>query len=172
MLIFIIGYMGCGKSSLGHPLSKLFNYKFIDLDTYIEEHNSMSVTKMFHEFGEGYFRRVERDLLINISESEDNCIISTGGGTPCYDDNMDIMNRYGLTVYLDIDADVLSSRLINSKKKRPLLADKSDDELNEFVVKSVEKREQYYKKSKINITGRNIKPADIFTLINGYNNEY
>ena len=163
--------MGCGKSSLGQPLSKLLNYKFIDLDAYIERVNNISVTDMFREFGEGYFRRVEKYLLIHLCETEENCIISTGGGTPCYKDNMDIMNLYGLTIYIDVDPGILSSRLMNSKKKRPLIADKNDDELKEFIIKSIQEREQFYKKAKINITGKDIKPIDIFTIINSYNYE-
>ena len=84
---------------------------------------------------------------------------------------MDIMNLYGLTIYIDVDPGILSSRLMNSKKKRPLIADKNDDELKEFIIKSIQEREQFYKKAKINITGKDIKPIDIFTIINSYNYE-
>lgn len=169
MLIFLIGYMGCGKSSLGRPLSGLMNYKFIDLDLYIETKHGMSISDLFKVFGESYFRRTERTLLIELCESEDNCVISTGGGTPCYEDNMGIMNEYGYTIYIDMEPGILCSRLLNSKKKRPLIANKSEEELKEFVIDSIKVREPFYKKAKIHITGKNIKPTDIHTLISNGN---
>lgn len=169
MLIFLVGYMGCGKSSLGRPLSGLMNYKFIDLDLYIEERHGMSISDIFKVFGESYFRRTERILLIELCEAEDNCIISTGGGTPCYEDNMDIMNKYGCTIYINMEQGILCSRLFNSKKKRPLIANKSEAELKEFIGNSMIIREPFYKKAKLNITGKNIKPADIHTMISNGN---
>lgn len=168
MLVFIVGYMGCGKSSLGKPLSGLMNYKFIDLDSYIEQQCDMKIPAIFEHHGEGHFREEERRCLVQLCNNEDNCIISTGGGTPCYEDNMEIMNRYGITVYINLEKNILISRLISSQKKRPLLDSLNEEQLRVFVEKSFSVREPFYNKANINITGRNIKPYDISLFIASY----
>ncbi|MEG0499592.1 MAG: shikimate kinase [Rikenellaceae bacterium] len=168
MLIFLIGYMGCGKSSLGKPLSGLMNYKFIDLDSYIEQECGMRIPDLFAHYGESYFRKEERRCLIELCENEENCVISTGGGTPCYEDNMEIMNRYGITVYINLEKTILISRLLTSKKKRPLIESMDEEQLREFIEKSLSIREPFYNKATINITGRNIKPYDISLFISSY----
>lgn len=168
MLIFLIGYMGCGKSSLGQPLSRLMNYSFIDLDSTIERVCEMKIEDIFAQFGEEYFRKEERRQLIELCETSENCVISTGGGTPCYNDNMEIMKRYGLTVYINLEKNILISRLLSSKKKRPLIQSMTEEELREFVGNSLASREPIYNQSEINITGRNIKPYDISLFIASY----
>lgn len=168
MLIFIVGYMGCGKSSLGKPLSGLMNYKFIDLDSYIEMKCGMKIPDIFAQYGESSFRKEEQRYLIELCENENDCIISTGGGTPCYEDNMDIMNRYGITIYINLEKNILISRLLSSQKKRPLLDSLNEEQLREFVEKSLSSREPFYNKANINITGRNIKPYDISLFIASY----
>lgn len=168
MLIFLVGYMGCGKSSIGRPLSELMGYKFIDLDSHIEDNYKMSVVKIFARYGERAFRMTERRLLIEMCENEDNCIVSTGGGTPCYRDNIDIMNMYGCTIYLNLDSDVLVTRLANTGNKRPILLNMDSKELGVFIKNSLQQREEFYSKSKITIRGKNINTYDLFRIINMY----
>lgn len=168
MLIFLIGYMGCGKSSLGQPLSRLMNYSFVDLDSIIERRCEMKIEEIFAQFGEEYFRKEERRQLIELCETAEDCVISTGGGTPCYQDNMEIMKRYGLTIYIHLEKTILISRLLSSKKKRPLIQSMTEEELREFVGNSLERREPIYNQAEINITGRNIKPYDISLFIASY----
>lgn len=146
--VFLCGYMGSGKTTLGKSLASTMNLTFIDLDNFIESRQHKTVKEIFAEVGESGFRDIERKSLIEVSEYED-VIISLGGGTPCFFDNMDIVNAAGVSVYLKPSEDVLLARLIKGKHKRPLLADKSDDEILGVIREQLAWREPYYLKSKI-----------------------
>ena len=146
--VFLCGYMGSGKTTLGKSLASTMNLTFIDLDNFIESRQHKTVKEIFAEVGESGFRDIERKSLIEVSEYED-VIISLGGGTPCFFDNMDIVNAAGVSVYLKPSEDVLLARLIMGKHKRPLLADKSDDEILGVIREQLAWREPYYLKSKI-----------------------
>jgi shikimate kinase len=146
--IFIIGYMGVGKTTVGKRLAKRLSLTFIDLDTHIQSKFRKSVAELFAEKGEEAFRKIERQALIEVAEFE-NVIISTGGGAPCFFDNMEVMNRAGTTLYIEAAPEVLADRLSISKRKRPLIADKSEEELIPFITKHLSDRERYYKKAKI-----------------------
>jgi len=166
MKIFLVGYMGCGKSTIGRKLADLLNISFIDLDKYIEERYFKSVPAIFSEEGEIKFREKERTSLIEVSQFED-VVIGTGGGAPCFFDNMEIMNKNGITVYIAPDTDVLAARLIKSRIERPLIIDKSRDELIQFINEALQKRAYYYEKSKIIIRGENnLDPRIILDKIN------
>lgn len=124
--IFLIGYMGAGKTTLGRALAKELDIQFIDLDSYIEERLCKSVSQIFAENGEEGFRDIERRMLHEVGDFE-NVVISTGGGTPCFFDNIEYMNRQGATVFLDVPVERLFIRLKIARKKRPLIMEKNDD---------------------------------------------
>lgn len=146
--IFLIGYMGAGKTTLGRPLSKVMNLEFIDLDNFIEARYHKTVKDIFAEVGEAGFRQIEHRSLEEVADYE-NVVIALGGGTPCFLDNMDIVNRAGISVYLKPTEEVLLRRLIQGKNKRPLLASKSDDEILQFIREQLEWREPYYLRANI-----------------------
>ncbi len=141
--IFLIGYMGSGKTTLGRAFSKAIGLQFIDLDWYIEERMHKTISELFAEKGEDGFREIERNMLHEAGEFED-VVIAAGGGTPCFYDNMEYMNRVGHTVFLDVDTEVLLARLKQAKAKRPLLAEKTDDELMDTIVSALKKRMPFY----------------------------
>lgn len=141
--IFLIGYMGCGKSTLGRALGAATGKDFIDLDRYIENRFHATISELFATKGEDGFRRAERAMLEEVCGFED-CIIACGGGTPCFFDNMALMNDCGLTVWLNTPTERLYERLQRNRSKRPILASKTDDELMAFIVQALAEREPYY----------------------------
>lgn len=152
--------MGSGKTTTGKRLSKKYGLDFIDLDHYIENHFFKTISQLFQEKGENGFREIERDLLREVADFE-NVIISTGGGTPCFFDNMEFMNRKGETVYLKASAAELSTYLCDACNDRPLLAQKNKEELFEYISETLEKREPLYSKAKYTIEARDISD-DLF----------
>ena len=154
MKIYLIGYMGCGKSTIGRKLADLMGISFVDLDKFIEERYFKSVPAIFAEEGEERFREKERAALLEVSEFED-IVIGTGGGAPCFFDNMEVMNLRGITVYISPDTEVLATRLIKSKTERPLIVGKSYEDLVLFINEALKKRAPFYEKAKIIIRGEN-----------------
>jgi shikimate kinase len=146
--------MGCGKSTIGRKVAELLGISFVDLDKYIEERYFKTVPAIFAEDGEKGFREKERISLFEVSQFED-IVIGTGGGAPCFFDNMEVMNNSGITVYIAPDTDTLAMRLLKSKNERPLIAGKSREELISFINDSLLKRAPFYEKSKIIIRGEN-----------------
>ena len=146
--IFLIGYMGSGKTTVGKRLAKLLSLSFIDLDDYIQNKYRKTIAEIFDEYGEEEFRRIEARALRDVAEIE-NVLISTGGGAPCYFDNMKIMNDTGITVYIEADPEELAARLLASKTVRPLVAGKSEEELVPFIENHLSQRERYYKNAHI-----------------------
>ena len=144
--ILLTGYMGAGKTTLGRALAAKLGLTFIDLDCYIEERFRKTVSQIFAEKGEEGFRDIERRMLHEVAEFED-VIISTGGGTPCFFDNIDYMNSKGITVYLQVPVERLFIRLSIARKQRPLIKDKNDDELRTFIAQQLAKREPQYTKA-------------------------
>lgn len=141
--IFLIGFMGSGKTTLGRALEETTSMRFIDLDDYIEERIGMSISEYFTHAGEDGFRRAERDALREIADGED-VVIACGGGTPCFFDNMEVMNSRGTTVWLDASRERLFERLIVAIDHRPLLKTKSPDQIREFIDSSLKERHPYY----------------------------
>lgn len=154
--IFLIGYMGSGKTTLGKAFARAMNLQFIDLDWYIEERFHKTVQELFAERGEDGFREVERNMLHEVGEFE-NVLIAAGGGTPCFFDNVDYMNRVGDTVFLDVCPDVLFRRLKIAKAKRPLLADKTDEELMNVITGALQKRMCFYEQAKYRFNGEKLE---------------
>ncbi|MBF0650917.1 shikimate kinase [Dysgonomonas sp. GY75] len=146
--IFLIGYMGAGKTTAGKELAKVLELEFIDLDHFIQARYQKTVSQLFQDVGEGEFRKIESSVLKEVGEFE-NVVISTGGGTPCFFDNMEYMNKTGTTVYLNAAPEALAARLNTCKEKRPLIKDKNEEELFAFVVESLEKRNPYYTQAQI-----------------------
>lgn len=145
--IFLTGYMGAGKTTLGKAFAREMNVSFIDLDWYIEESFHKTVGMLFAERGEAGFRELEKKMLHEVAEFED-VVISTGGGTPCFFDNMAFMNAQGQTVFLDVHPDVLFRRLRVAKQQRPILQGKDDGELKAFIVEALGKRQPFYRQAR------------------------
>ena len=145
--IFLTGYMGAGKTTLGKAFARKMNVPFVDLDWYIEERFHKTVQQLFSERGEQGFRELEQKMLHEVAEFED-VVISAGGGTPCFFDNMDYMNACGDTVFLQVEPEVLFHRLKVAKQQRPLLANKSDEELMNFICEALQKRHPFYSQAK------------------------
>ncbi|MCK9412408.1 MAG: shikimate kinase [Prolixibacteraceae bacterium] len=170
MRIFLTGYMGCGKSTIGRKVAALMGINFTDLDKYIEERYFKSVPDIFAQEGEAAFREKERQALHEVAQFED-IIVGTGGGAPCFFDNMNRMNLAGITIYLAPDNETLACRLLKSKTERPLIAGKSKEELMAFIEVALAKRAPFYEQSKIVIRGINdIQPAEVVKLIQDYLN--
>ena len=146
--IFLIGYMGAGKTTVGRKLAKEMNLSFIDLDLYIEGRYHRSIRQLFAERGEEAFRDIEKRLLHEVAEFED-VLVSTGGGTPCFFDNMEFMNMAGTTIYLKVSVDELASRLESCKQTRPVLQNRSGEELRSFIKENLEARTAFYEKANI-----------------------
>ena len=145
--IFLIGYMGAGKTTLGKAFARALGLTFVDLDWYIEERYHKTIRQIFTERGEDGFRELEKRMLHEVGDFE-NVVISVGGGTPCFFDNVEYMNRVGETVFLDVAVDVLFRRLKVAKQQRPLLADKNDEELMAFIVDALQNRLPFYTQAK------------------------
>ena len=154
--IFLIGYMGAGKTTLGKAFARAMGLTFVDLDWYIEERYHKTVRQIFEERGEDGFRELEKRMLHETGEFE-NVVISVGGGTPCFFDNMDYMNSVGETVFLDVDVKVLFRRLKVAKQQRPLLASKTDEELMTFIVEALQKRLPFYSKANYVFNGERLE---------------
>ncbi|MDY6266553.1 shikimate kinase [uncultured Prevotella sp.] len=145
--IILLGYMGAGKTTVGKALAKALNLQFYDLDWYIESRMHMTVKQIFDERGEEGFRKIEHNMLHEVAEFED-VVISCGGGTPCFFDNIDYMNQQGETVYLKATPDVLYGHLKMGRTVRPLLLNKTPDEVKDFVSRQLAEREPFYTKAK------------------------
>jgi shikimate kinase len=156
--------MGCGKSTLGRKLSALLNLTLIDLDTFLEERYFKTIPQIFAEEGEAEFRLKERKVLEEVS-AFDNVIVATGGGAPCFFDNVELMNKSGFCVFLDVTTDSLVSRLIHAKTERPLIKGKSPDELHGFIEMMMEKRRPFYEKAKYILKGSEIAPEQVIELV-------
>ena len=145
--IIIIGYMGAGKTTIGKALAKDLGVMFYDLDWYIESRMRKTVKQIFDEVGEEGFRKIEHNMLHEVAEFE-NVVVSCGGGTPCFFDNMDYMNQQGETVYLKASPEVLHAHLKMGKGVRPLLLNKTPEEVEVFIKEQLKQRELFYNKAK------------------------
>ncbi len=145
--VILIGYMGAGKTTVGKALANELGLTFYDLDWYIEDRYHRTVAQLFAEREEEGFRKVEQQMLHEVAEFE-NVIISCGGGTPCFFNNMEYMNGQAQTVYLKATPDVLYRHLKMSKAERPLLKNKTEEELKEYIKNSLAQRQDYYEKAK------------------------
>ena len=166
MKIFLIGFMGCGKTTLGKKLAKKQAFELVDLDHAIEQATGSSVANYFSVHGEEAFRKLESDTLKNYPYAE-NCIIATGGGTPCFFDNMEWMNANGTTVYIELSAVSLAKRLEKGMAKRPLLSGLSPKGVVEFIENKLKERGPFYQQAKIKLSGLNLTAEGIRDAVSG-----
>jgi len=143
MHIFLLGFMGSGKSHVGKRLAELLNWQFIDLDDYLEAQEGRSINEIFGQHGEDHFRQLEQQYLRAMRDFPE-VIVATGGGTPCFFDNLEWMNRHGLTIYLKTPPQILAERLQYGTEQRPLLRGKTFWELKDFIAKKLDERGRFY----------------------------
>jgi shikimate kinase len=156
MRIFLVGFMGCGKSTKAKQLANLLECPVIDIDALIVAQQGMSIADYFAANGEAAFRQLENETLKSF-EYPDTCVVATGGGLPCYFDNMQWMNENGITVYLEMTPPQLVSRLHN-REKRPLLKGMDDEQLLAFIIDKLEERNVFYRQSKLSINSFDLDP--------------
>lgn len=158
MRIFIIGFMYSGKSTIGKKLAKAMNLKYIDTDHVFENKYNITVAHFFEKYGEDLFREFENKILLEEIENE-NAIISTGGGLPCFHKNMELIKQNGISIYLKMSPLSIIHRINRSKKKRPLLQNKSPEELQTYIEALLKQREIFYNQATLTIKGEspNIK---------------
>lgn len=161
MIISLVGYMGSGKSHISKILSEKLNFKLIDLDKEISRRNKLTIPEIFEKKGEIFFRKLEREILEEILASEENVVLSLGGGTPAYYNNMEIINNNSQSVFLRASVGTLSERLSKQKEKRPLIANISDEDLPEFIAKHLFERNIFYGKAQFHITTDSREPEEI-----------
>lgn len=151
--IVLLGYMGSGKSTIAKVLSKNIQIPFVDLDEYIEEKAKMSVKSIFEQYGEIKFRRLEHDAFVELLNNDQNVIIGLGGGTPCYANNHELLKGDGVkSIYLKASIETLFARLSINKSKRPLIADKNDAEMKEFIAMHLFERSFYYNQAQFTVS--------------------
>ncbi len=163
MKIFLVGFMGCGKSTKAKQLANLLACPVIDIDAVIVEQQQMSIADYFASNGEAAFRQLENEMLKSF-EYPDTCVVATGGGLPCYFDNMEWMNQNGITVYLEMTPPQLVSRLHN-RDKRPLLKGMDDEQLLAFIIGKLEERNVFYHQSKLIINAFDLGPKELLEEI-------
>ena len=170
MKIYLIGLPGCGKSTLGRQLSKKLNIPFIDLDTAIEQRESKVIKDIFKQKGEDYFRKVEAETLRRISEGLADFIMATGGGAPVFFDNMEFMNSFGETVFLDVPPMVITERILKAdKEERPLLARLGPEELKDQIEFLRSQRIRFYNQANHKITADTVLVDDVLNKLNSLN---
>jgi len=147
--IFLIGFMGCGKTHWGKLLSEKLAMPFFDLDEKIAEHEGRSIAEIFAREGEEYFRLLEKDVLHLLSESHEGFVMATGGGTPCFYNNVDYLKKQGTVVWINCSTDILYQRLLKEKSKRPLISNIPDDQLKNFIIKKYSGRKIFYTQANV-----------------------
>ena len=168
--IFLFGYMGAGKTVIGKSLSKSINYEFYDLDNFIELGEKKKISEIFNDHNEVHFRDLESKYLKTISQKKEKKVISLGGGTPCFETNIEIINNTpdSTTIYLKASVNSIVNRLKDGKNKRPIISHlKTDNDLKDFINKHLFERSYYYEKAEIKITTDNLEINQITNLIKG-----
>jgi len=149
MKVILLGYMASGKSTIGKRLASRNYVPFIDLDSYIEEQENKTISEIFKDEGEIYFRLQEHKYLKELLKNEEDFVLSLGGGTPCYAGNMDLIktSKDAKSIYLKANIITLTDRLVNQKEKRPLVANLSEEEMKEFIAKHLFERSYFYEQA-------------------------
>lgn len=162
--IYLIGYMGAGKTTTARRLANRLGYEVCDTDAMLEEKYKISIDDFFHKYDESLFRKLETQILQSTAEL-DNVVVSTGGGTACFNDNITWMNLHGTTVFLRISPQSAVNRLMHSKKKRPLTEDKTEEELTEYVQRHYASRMPFYEQAKIAVKAEDLDLDNLIKLI-------
>jgi shikimate kinase len=160
MKIFLIGFMGCGKTHWGKLLSEKLAIPFFDLDEKIEENEGRTISEIFKKDGEEYFRLLEKDVLHLLTENHETFVMACGGGTPCFYNNIDYLKKQGTVVWINCSTDCLYQRLVKEKDQRPMIAGIPDDQLKSFIIKKYSSRKIYYQQATV------ILPEDHITIEN------
>ncbi|HEU4469555.1 MAG TPA: shikimate kinase [Flavisolibacter sp.] len=158
MKIFLIGFMGCGKTHWGRLLGSKLNIPFFDLDEKIVEHEGRTVTEIFAREGEEYFRLLEKDVLYLLTENHESFVMATGGGTPCFYNNIDYLKKQGTVAWINCSTDCLYQRLLKEKSQRPLISTIPDEQLKSFIIKKYSSRKIFYQQANV------ILPEDNLSL--------
>jgi shikimate kinase len=164
MLIYLIGFSGSGKTTTGRQLASKLKFNFIDTDDFIDEKTGKSVSEIFDIEGEVKFRELERKAIEEISLNK-NTVVATGGGLPCFNDTMLLMNVTGTTVYLKVNTGILFKRLVKEKKSRPLIKSLTDVEVMEFITYHLQLREGYYNQAKIKFNADDLSGKNMDALL-------
>ena len=167
MRIYLIGMPGSGKSTLGKAMARLMHYTFVDLDDRIIRQESMSIPEIFEQKGETYFRQAEQQALQSTFQ-EQNILVATGGGAPCFFDNMEQINAHGSSIFLNIPLPQIARRLLPGKNKetiRPLFAGKTEAQIKESLQQMWERRYPYYQKAHLHITSPQTKPEKVIEML-------
>lgn len=162
--IVLVGFSGSGKSTIGKQLAQKLNFNFIDTDRYFEEKYRFSVYDFFGQIGEGMFRKLESELLKEVIAFE-RTVIATGGGTPCFYNNIELINQNSLSIYIKLSEKSLFYRLFYSKKRRPLTKKLTADELQQYIQNQLAKREPFYKKADLVVKGENLNLKELVQLV-------
>lgn len=170
MRVYLVGFMGSGKSSTGKRIAALLGYGFADLDEMVEQEAGMAVSMIFSTYGEEWFREKEREVL-HTTAGIDDFVIACGGGTPCFFNNMSFMKKKGITLYLEMEASQLAFRIESYAGTRPLIRDIPNDELIQWIENKLAERREYYELADIRTSGFNADPAELVTILQDYKRE-
>ncbi|HEY8971861.1 MAG TPA: shikimate kinase [Puia sp.] len=165
MKIFLIGFMGSGKTHWGKLLSSKLQLPFRDLDSLIVEKEQRSVSDIFAAEGEEYFRYKEMEMLEDLVGKEENFILSCGGGTPCFFNNIEFMKKSGKVVWLNTSVDVLKARLLKERMSRPLIREVDDEELKRFIIRKLSERKMYYEQADITVNEESITLDELIRVL-------
>ncbi|MBN1598117.1 MAG: shikimate kinase [Bacteroidales bacterium] len=164
MRYFIIGFKNCGKTTLGKKLARKLNMEFIDLDEEIERRTGKSIPEIYSEEGDTEFRNKEWETLLSVVKNE-NIVVALGGGAPCHCDNMNLIEKHGEVIYIMLDDDTLVSRLKQATVDRPVVLNKSDEELRDYIKDIRYRCEHHYMRAKYIVEGKNIKIDNIIEIL-------
>jgi shikimate kinase len=163
-IVYLIGFMGSGKSTAGKKLAEMLGWSFLDLDTEAERRAGKTISEIFSQDGESFFRKLETEVLRDLN-SQNDTVISTGGGTPCHSDNMSFMLENGLTIYLKMSPADLRDRLSSSAGERPLIKDLDQAQLLRFIEERLAGRRNTYEQSELTVDGNNPNFSLILKLV-------
>ncbi len=164
MKLFLIGLPGSGKSTLGVKLAELLNFEFLDTDAIIVKTEGLTINEIFHQFGEEHFRRLEESTLKQLNHL-DNIVISTGGGLPCFFDNMNLIKSMGFSIYLNVSPEVITERLYAvNDQSRPMVKGKSKEDMLAFLIQKCAERTDFYKRANLEISD-GTSPDEVIKLL-------
>ncbi len=166
MRIYLVGFMGCGKTSVGKRMASRLGYSFYDTDQAVEHQQGARVGDIFRNLGESAFREMERAAL-QATAQFDKVVVATGGGTPCWFDNMDFINRHGTSVYLKMGPAALQHRLENAVRKRPMIDGLKGEALRDFIAEKLAERESFYQRAHSVVQAESVRPSAIVSLVFG-----
>ncbi|HLZ86191.1 MAG TPA: shikimate kinase [Puia sp.] len=165
MKIFLIGFMGSGKTHWGQRLAEKLQLPFYDLDSLIIEKENKSVAGIFEENGEEYFRFLEKETLESTTDQQESFILSCGGGTPCFFNNIEFMKKNGKVVWLNTAVDVLRQRLQRERMSRPLIADVTEDDLQRYIIRKLSERRMYYQQADVTVSEEHTNLDELIRIL-------